>query len=141
MRPHDTKRPDTKKRDARREKDGLGAAAAGPPGSPDPGEGGTFEEAFARAEKAVDALERGDLPLDDALRTYEDGIRGLKRCYDVLRGFERRIEVLGSELGSVAEGSDGPIWVPAERSAAMEEALEAVDRDGDLPDPTEGDDG
>jgi len=99
----------------------------------------SFEVAFAAAEGAVEALERGELTLDDSVRRYEDGFKALRRCYEVLRSYEKRIEVLGSELGAVAEGAEEPVWKPASSSSLLRGALEAAGRDEDLPRVREGD--
>ena len=73
----------------------------------------SYEEAFASAEGAVEALERGELTLEESVLRYEEGSRALKRCFEVLRSFEKRIEVLAADLGSVAEGAASPTWKPA----------------------------
>ena len=57
-------------------------------------EAATFEEAMERAEAAARDLEAGDLPLEEALRRYEEGVKALKQCYEILRNAEKRIEVL-----------------------------------------------
>ncbi|MER3417122.1 MAG: exodeoxyribonuclease VII small subunit [Gemmataceae bacterium] len=51
----------------------------------------TFEEALARLEAAVEALERGDLPLEEALRRYEEGVRYYRHCVALLQQAEQRI--------------------------------------------------
>lgn len=100
--------------------------AAGPPGGESPRELLSFEDAFRVAETAVEALERGQLTLEESLERYEEGLRALARCYEILRSAERRIEVLGSQLGAVEEGTEGPVWVPATDSAALKDALRAA---------------
>jgi exodeoxyribonuclease VII small subunit len=54
----------------------------------------SFEEALARLEAIVAALEEGQTPLADALARYEEGVKLLKQCYLTLAGAERRIDVL-----------------------------------------------
>ena len=62
-----------------------------------------FEEALAQLEKTVDELESGHLTLDESLARYEEGVKALKQCYEVLREAEQRVELLvKSEDGSVA---------------------------------------
>jgi exodeoxyribonuclease VII small subunit len=56
----------------------------------------TFEESFRRAEEAVEALERGDLSLEDCLRQYESGFEALRSCYSILARAQERIEVLAA---------------------------------------------
>lgn len=53
-----------------------------------------FEEALSRLEKTVGKLEAGDLPLEESLRLYEDGVRLSRTCSERLEAAERRIEVL-----------------------------------------------
>jgi len=53
-----------------------------------------FEEALARLEAIVTELERGDLPLEDSMRIFEEGIKLSKVCLKMLDDAERRVEVL-----------------------------------------------
>ena len=112
-----------------------GGAEAQAPAAP-PGAGPSFEDEFAATEKSVDALERGDLSLEESLRAYEEGLRALKACYDVLQRAQRRIEVLGREIGAVMEDSDAPFWKPATSSPSLSDVMDRVDREGELPPAT-----
>lgn len=53
-----------------------------------------FEQAMARLETIVEELERGELPLDESLRIFEEGIRLSKTCLKMLNEAERKVEVL-----------------------------------------------
>lgn len=53
-----------------------------------------FEQAIARLEAIVGELERGDLPLEQSLRIFEEGIRLSKSCLKVLEDAEKKVEVL-----------------------------------------------
>ena len=53
-----------------------------------------FEQAMARLEAIVGELEKGELPLDESLRIFEEGIRLSKSCLKVLEEAERKVEVL-----------------------------------------------
>lgn len=53
-----------------------------------------FEEYLAKLEKTVAELEGGDLTLDESLARYEEGVKALKRCYEILRDAEKRVELL-----------------------------------------------
>ena len=53
-----------------------------------------FEEALARLETIVAELERGELPLDDSMRIFEEGIKLSKVCLKMLDDAERRVEIL-----------------------------------------------
>jgi exodeoxyribonuclease VII small subunit len=54
----------------------------------------TFEEALKELENIVKKLESGDLPLEQALKTYEEGIQLVKLCSGKLDETEKRIQVL-----------------------------------------------
>jgi exodeoxyribonuclease VII small subunit len=53
-----------------------------------------FEASLASLEQIVRELERGDLPLEDSLKLFENGVRLARECQDRLNQAERRIEVL-----------------------------------------------
>jgi exodeoxyribonuclease VII small subunit len=53
-----------------------------------------FEKSFQQLEKIVQRLEGEELPLDEALRLFEEGI-GLSRfCHQKLEEVEKKIEVI-----------------------------------------------
>jgi len=54
----------------------------------------TFEESLVQLEKIVRTLDDGKTSLDEALEKYEEGIRLLRHCSDLLDGAKRRIEIL-----------------------------------------------
>ena len=56
-----------------------------------------FEYAMARLETIVAELEKGDLPLDDSLKIFEEGIRLSKTCLKMLEDAERQVEILVQE--------------------------------------------
>ena len=53
-----------------------------------------FEQAMARLEAIVGELEKGDLPLDESLKIFEEGIRLSKSCLKILEDAEHKVEVL-----------------------------------------------
>ncbi len=53
-----------------------------------------FEDALNRIEGIVADLERGEPALNAALAKYEDGVRLLRRCYDLLDRAERSVALL-----------------------------------------------
>lgn len=81
---------------------------SGPPNEPGPGKSGggatapTFEQALGRLEQLVHDLEEGHLGLADGLARYEEGIKLLRQCYELLEHAERRIELL-SRVGAQGE--------------------------------------
>ncbi|HXF59692.1 MAG TPA: exodeoxyribonuclease VII small subunit [Candidatus Saccharimonadales bacterium] len=65
-----------------------------------PGE--SFETMMKRLEELVHKMERGDLSLDESIRSFEEGIRLVKQCTSVLGEAEKRIQRL-TEQGVVAD--------------------------------------
>jgi exodeoxyribonuclease VII small subunit len=53
-----------------------------------------FEDCLARLEQIVSALEAGNLPLEESLKVFEEGITLARRCSRYLDEAERRIEML-----------------------------------------------
>ncbi len=53
-----------------------------------------FEEAMARLETIVSELEKGELPLDESVKIFEEGIRLSKTCLKMLDDAERKVEIL-----------------------------------------------
>ena len=58
-----------------------------------------FEDALARLETIVSELEKGDLPLNDSLKIFEEGIKLSKTCLIILDDSERKVEILVQETG------------------------------------------
>jgi exodeoxyribonuclease VII small subunit len=53
-----------------------------------------FEKALQQLEEIVQELEAGDLPLEKALKRFEDGIRLSKLCAQKLDETEKRVTLL-----------------------------------------------
>jgi exodeoxyribonuclease VII small subunit len=53
-----------------------------------------FEDALTRIERIVADLERGEPSLSVALAKYEDGVKLLRSCYDLLDQAERSVALL-----------------------------------------------
>lgn len=51
----------------------------------------TFEAALAELEKAVAGLEAGELPLDEALKTFEHGVSMARVCREKLDEAEKKV--------------------------------------------------
>jgi exodeoxyribonuclease VII small subunit len=69
----------------------------------------SFEEDLAEVERAIRALEAGDIPLEDSIDLYARAMQHLKACHSVLDRAEARLEV----VKRTAEG--GAAAVPAAR--------------------------
>ena len=54
----------------------------------------TFEQALEQLESVVTRLEGGELPLEEALRTFEDGVKLARVCAARLEDAERRVRLL-----------------------------------------------
>ncbi|HSG97917.1 MAG TPA: exodeoxyribonuclease VII small subunit [Woeseiaceae bacterium] len=61
-----------------------------------------LEKSLAELEKLVDELETGDLPLEQAMKKFEEGIKLTRDCQAALQEAEQKVEIL---LKS-AEGED-----------------------------------
>jgi exodeoxyribonuclease VII small subunit len=59
-----------------------------------------FEAALERLEGIVKHLEEGDLPLEESLRLFEEGVALTRQCSARLEEAQRRIEIL-------TEGAEG----------------------------------
>src|SRR5258705_13508792 len=53
-----------------------------------------FEDCLTRLEQIVSALEAGNLPLEESLKEFEEGITLARHCAHYLDDAERRIEML-----------------------------------------------
>ncbi|MGH7936564.1 MAG: exodeoxyribonuclease VII small subunit [Chthoniobacterales bacterium] len=83
-----------------------------------------FEEAMKRLEEIVEKMEAGDLPLEDLIVRYEEGMKLVKVCQDRLTAAEERIEMIthdGTGKAVVTEFAPAPVppaftpAVPAEK--------------------------
>ncbi len=54
----------------------------------------SFETSLHRLEQIVKKLEGGDLPLDDALKLFEEGIGLSQQCQKQLEEAENKVEIL-----------------------------------------------
>lgn len=54
----------------------------------------TFEQCLQRLEQIVEQLERGDIPLEDSIKIYEEGITLSKQCLEKLSQAEVRLKTL-----------------------------------------------
>ncbi|HEY2511114.1 MAG TPA: exodeoxyribonuclease VII small subunit [Polyangiaceae bacterium] len=56
--------------------------------------GATFEDAIKRLGEIVQTLERGDLPLEESLRLFEEGVRLSRISQDRLDAAQKKVEQL-----------------------------------------------
>jgi len=67
-----------------------------------------FEKAFQHLEKIVHRLEGEELPLDDSLQLFEEGIRLSRFCHQRLEEVEKKIELI------LADAKGQPVIEPFE---------------------------
>ncbi len=78
----------------------------------------TFEEALKKLETAVETLEGGNLPLAEALRLFEEGLKASNHCRARLEEARQRVEVLAAESGNDFQLTDlDADGVPPEQGA------------------------
>lgn len=53
-----------------------------------------FEDALNKLEKIVLKLEEGDIPLEESLKLFEEGIRLSRFCNQKLEEVEKKVEIL-----------------------------------------------
>ena len=53
-----------------------------------------FEDALEKLEDIVKKMEAGDMPLDETLKSFEEGIKLIRFCSAKLEETERRVELL-----------------------------------------------
>ena len=53
-----------------------------------------FEQSLSELEALVTKLEQGDVPLEDALKTFERGVALTRQCQTALRTAQPKVEVL-----------------------------------------------
>ena len=62
--------------------------------------GSTYETLYAQLQNVVARLEAGDLPLDESLKLYEQGVRLAGECQRLLDDAELRVRNLRGEQAS-----------------------------------------
>ncbi len=89
-----------------------------PPDAPD------FEQALEILERIVVELEEGNTGLADSLKRYEEGVKLLRYCHDVLQKTQRKIELV---TGVDAQGN--PVSIPLDDSdPSLKEKAEGLSR-------------
>jgi exodeoxyribonuclease VII small subunit len=80
----------------------------------------TFEDSFKKLEKIIAKMEGGDLPLEETLKLYEEGMRLYTHCSQKLTEVQKKVELL-------SQTSEGKL---AGKPFLMDE--EEEDRDGGI---------
>lgn len=53
-----------------------------------------FEQALSNLAQLVDKMEQGNLPLEQSLQYFEQGVGLMKDCQQALQAAERRVQIL-----------------------------------------------
>lgn len=53
-----------------------------------------FEGAMKKLEGIVERMEKGDLPLDESLKLFEEGVKLIRFCSQELHKAEKKVELL-----------------------------------------------
>ncbi|EMT47207.1 MULTISPECIES: exodeoxyribonuclease VII small subunit [Anoxybacillus] len=61
----------------------------------------TFEEAMNKLEEIVQKLEEGDVPLEEAIHFFQEGMKLSKFCHDKLQQVEKQMEFILKEDGQL----------------------------------------
>jgi exodeoxyribonuclease VII small subunit len=61
-----------------------------------------FEDSILRLKVIVEKIEQGEIPLQDSLEQYEQGMLLIKHCRDILQKAEKRIEKITKEQSGEA---------------------------------------
>jgi exodeoxyribonuclease VII small subunit len=60
--------------------------------------GQSFEKCIKRLENIVDVLEKGEVPLEDSIKLYEEGITMSRQCLDKLSEAEIKIKKISKDI-------------------------------------------
>ena len=63
----------------------------------------SFEESLEKLEEIVDKLEKGDVPLDDAIDEFNKAMQLVKVCNDKLNSAEEAIAKIVQDNGELIE--------------------------------------
>jgi exodeoxyribonuclease VII small subunit len=68
-----------------------------------------FERSLGELEELVTRLEQGDVPLEEALKTFERGVALTRQCQTALRAAQQKVEMLLTRNGeeSIEAFADG----------------------------------
>lgn len=83
----------------------------------------SFEEALAELSQIVGDLEDGSLGLEQSLARFEQGMKLLRHCHQVLGAAEQRIEQL---TGFDADGNE--VTAPFEATATIDDRNQSAGR-------------
>ncbi|MDG2365701.1 MAG: exodeoxyribonuclease VII small subunit [Methylococcaceae bacterium] len=59
-----------------------------------------FEETLAALETLVEQLEKGDLSLEESLKSFEQGVKLTRACQTALQEAEQKVQILLEKNGT-----------------------------------------
>ncbi len=65
-----------------------------------------FEEALKRLEKITEQIEQGEVGLEESIAKYEEGMKLVTRCRDMLAKAEQRIQKLSPTPAGELKATD-----------------------------------
>ena len=74
-----------------------------------------FEKSFQQLEKIVQRLEGEEMPLDESLQLFEEGIRLSRFCHQRLEEVEKKIETI------LADAKGQPVTEPFDAEELLDE--------------------
>ena len=97
---------------------------------------GQYGDVVSRLQQIVEALEGGELSLEESLDRFAEGITLVKQGEGILGDAEKRIEQLLTEDGRTAplkvpEGNDAPAAPPKSAAALVKKPAAAAPADDD----------
>lgn len=86
-----------------------------------------FEDALHRLEKIVEELEAGDVPLEESLALYEEGISLFRHCSTKLEEAKKKVEILAKKGSGKLEPEP---FNPDKFGLKVEEPAEEAEEEG-----------
>jgi len=81
----------------------------------------SFEMAVTRLDEVVEEMQSPDLPLEQLIERYEEGMKLLAACGEKLAAAEQKIELLTRQKSGTFTPSPGGVQAPSGGGAPPEE--------------------
>ncbi|MBK5245739.1 MAG: exodeoxyribonuclease VII small subunit [Peptostreptococcaceae bacterium] len=56
----------------------------------------SFEEALKQLESSAEKLKKDGITLEDAMKSYEEGLKYYKQCSEILNDAKQKIEIISN---------------------------------------------
>jgi len=60
-----------------------------------------FEHSLTELEALVERMEQGDLPIEEALKAFEEGVKLTRECQAILDQAEQKVQLLIEQQGEL----------------------------------------